>query len=52
MLANGLATTVWHLRALGDELVEPGEHRAAAGEHDVVDLVVRGRGEEELQRAR
>ena len=41
-----------HAGALGDQLVEPGQHGAAAGEHDVVDLVVLRRREEELQRAR
>src|SRR6185312_2724960 len=38
-------------RALGDELVEPRQQRAAARQNDLVDLVVRRRREEELQRA-
>src|SRR5690349_15660284 len=41
-----------HARALRDQLVEAGQERAAAGDHDLVDLVVRRRREEELQRAR
>ena len=40
-----------HAGPLGDELVEPGQQRAAAGQDDLVDLVVRRRREEELQRA-
>src|SRR5271155_2347675 len=35
---------------LPDQLVQGGNQRATAGEHDLVDLVVGGRGEEELQR--
>ena len=50
-VANGLATTRCHPGALGDELVEPGQQRAAAGQDDLVDLVVGRRREEELQRA-
>src|SRR5215471_616987 len=38
-----------HAGALGDQLVESGQQRTPAGQHDLVDLVVRGRGEEELQ---
>src|SRR6478609_919477 len=41
-----------HAGALRDELVQPREQRAAAGQHDLVDLVVRRRREEELQRTR
>ena len=40
-----------HLGARVHHLVEPGNHRRAAGEQDVVDAVVLRRGEEELQRA-
>src|SRR6266545_106694 len=36
--------------ALGNQLVQPGHQRAAASKHDLVDLAVRGRGEEKLQR--
>src|SRR5208283_2928029 len=35
---------------LGDQLVQGRNERATAGEHDLVDLVVRSRGKEELQR--
>src|SRR5580765_697552 len=36
---------------LGDQLVQARYQRAAAGEYDLVDLVVRSRGEEELEGA-
>ena len=51
MLANGLATTVATPARLATSSSRPGQQRAAAGEHDLVDLVVRRRREEELQRA-
>src|SRR5438128_6094212 len=40
-----------HPGPLGDQFVEAGQKRAATAENDLVDLVVRGRSKEELQRA-
>ena len=51
MLANGLAMTVATPARLATSSSMPGSSGAAAGEHDLVDLVVRRRREEELQRA-
>ena len=48
--ANGLAIDGGDAGALGDELVDAGQCGATAGEHHLVDLVVRRRREEELQR--
>ena len=51
MFANGLAMT-WPRRHASDELVDSGQQRAAPGQDDLVDLVVRSGGEEELESAR
>ena len=52
MFANGLATVVATPARLATSSSRPGQQRATAGQHDLVDLVVRRRREEELQRPR
>ena len=52
MLANGLAMTVVTPARFATSSSMPGQQRAAARQHDLVDLVVGGRREEELERAR
>ena len=50
-MANGLATTVATPARLATSSSRPGSSAQPPGQHHMVDLVVRGRSEEELQRA-